>query len=138
MLAYPSHSSTGQYILWNPIPGMKLLLKFNTSKCKVLYLEFNDNKHFDYVLDGSVLEKTVQKNELAVRTSSTLLWNEQIESCVSKANQMLCWICRNLISREKSLMLRVYKTLIRPHLQYCVQLWNPAAEFGKLAKVYPS
>ena len=50
--------------------------------------------------------------------------------CVSKANQMLCWISRNIISREKSIMLRVYKTLIRPHLEYCVQLWNPAAEHG--------
>ena len=43
---------------------------------------------------------------------------------------MLCWITRNLISREKLLMLRVYKTLIRPHLEYCVQLWNPVAEHG--------
>ena len=34
------------------------------------------------------------------------------------------------LCREKSLMLRVYKTLIRPHLEYCVQLWNPAAEHG--------
>ena len=67
---------------------------------------------------------------MGVLTSGTLLWNDQIESCISKANQMLCWISRNLISREKSLMLRVYKTLIRPHLEYCVQLWNPAAEHG--------
>ena len=67
---------------------------------------------------------------MGVLTSGTLLWNDQIESCISKANQMLCWISRNLISREKSLMRRVYKTLIRPHLEYCVQLWNPAAEHG--------
>ena len=67
---------------------------------------------------------------MGVLTSGTLLLNEQIESCISKANQMICWITRNLISREKHLMLRVYETLIRPHLEYCVQLWNPAAEHG--------
>ena len=93
----------------------KWLLKFNTSKCKVLHLDLNDNEHLDYTLDGSVLKETVQEKDLGVLTSGTLLWNDQIECCVSKANQMLCWISRNLISREKSLMLRVYKTLIRPY-----------------------
>ena len=106
------------------------LLAFNTSKCKVMHLEFNDNEHLEYSLDDKILNKTVQEKDLGVLTSGTLLWNDQIGSCVSKANQMICWISRNLISREKSLMLRVYKTLIRPHLEYCVQLWNPATEHG--------
>ena len=92
--------------------------------------DLNDNEHLDYVLNGKQLKKTEQEKDLGVLTSGTLLLNDQIESCISKANQMLCWISRNLISREKSLMLRVYKTLIRPHLEYCVQLWNPAAEHG--------
>ena len=48
---------------------------------------------------------------------------------------MLCWIARNLISRETTLMLRVYKTLIRPHLEYCEQLWNPAAEHGNWSQI---
>ena len=108
----------------------KWLLEFNSEKCKVLHIDLNDNKHVDYVLNGKQLKKTEQEKDLGVLTSGTLLWNDQIESCISKANQMLCWISRNLISREKSLMLRVYKTLIRPHLEYCVQLWNPAAEHG--------
>ena len=108
----------------------KWLLEFNSDKCKVLHVELNDNEHLDYVLNGKKLKKTEQEKDLGVLTSGTLLWNDQIESCISKANQMLCWISRNLISREKSLMLRVYKTLIRPHLEYCVQLWNPAAEHG--------
>ena len=88
------------------------------------------NKHLDYVLNDKILKKSEQEKDLGVLTSGTLLWNDQIESCISKANQMLCWISRNLISRERFLMLRVYKALIRPHLEYCVQLWNPAAEHG--------
>ena len=108
----------------------KWLLEFNVNKCKVLHFNFNGNEHLDYALKGSELRKTDQEKDLGVLTSGNLLWNDQIESCISKANQMLCWIARNLISREKTLMLRIYKTLIRPHLEYCVQLWNPAPEHG--------
>ena len=76
------------------------------------------------------MKESEQEKDLGVLTSGNLLWNDQINSCISKANQMICWITRNTISREKSLMLRIYKTLIRPHLEYCVQLWNPASEHG--------
>ena len=106
------------------------LLQFNLDKCKVLHIDFNNNKRLSYTLNDTILMTSEQEKDLGVLTSNTLLWNDQIESCVSKANQMICWITRNLISREKSLMLRVYKTLIRPHLEYCVQLWNPAPEHG--------
>ena len=37
---------------------------------------------------------------------------------------------RNLVLRERNVMLSVYKMLIRPHLEYCVQLWNPVPEHG--------
>ena len=42
------------------------------------------------------------------------------------------WIARNLISRERCLMLRTNKLLWgRPRpLEYRVQLWNPASEHG--------
>ena len=43
---------------------------------------------------------------------------------------MIGWITRNLLCREKSVMLTVYKSLIRPHLEYCVQVWSPIAEHG--------
>ena len=39
------------------------------------------------------------------------------------------WITRNLINKDRSVMLPVYKTLII-HLEYCVQLWNPVPEHG--------
>ena len=48
---------------------------------------------------------------------------------------MICWITRNLIRREKVLMLRIYKALVRPHLEYCIQLWNPAPEHGNWSTI---
>ena len=106
------------------------LLSFNVDKCKVLHIQHNENPLHDYYLDGLRMKKSVQEKDLGVLTSDSLLWNEQIKSSVSKANQMICWIVRNLTLREKSVMLPVYKALVRPHLEYCVQLWNPVAEQG--------
>ena len=64
-----------------------------------------------------------------------MLWNEQIKACISKANRMICWIVRNLVIREKVVMIAIYKALIRPHLEYCVQLWNPVAAHGSWGTV---
>ena len=51
-----------------------------------------------------------------------------MESRISTANQM-CWIARNLISRENTSMIRIYKTLIRPHLEYRYEILQPSREW---------
>ena len=88
------------------------LLKFNVDKCKVVHIEHNDNPHHDYYLSGLKLKKSDQERDLGVLTSGTLLWKDQIKSCIAKANKMICWIVRNLVLRERNVMLSVYKMLI--------------------------
>ena len=43
---------------------------------------------------------------------------------------MIGWVTRNVISRNREVMLNIYKSLIRSHLEYCTQLWNPTACHG--------
>ena len=106
------------------------LLKFNPSKCKVMHVDINDNPMLSYSLNGVVLQESEQEKDLGVVTHNSLLWNEQIKASICKANKMICWITRNLIIRDQKVMISIYKTLIRPHLEYCVQLWNPIAAHG--------
>ena len=42
----------------------------------------------------------------------------------------MAWVSRTMISREKEVMKTLYKSLVRPHLEYCVQLWSPNPRFG--------
>src|SRR5688572_13963088 len=46
-------------------------------------------------------------------------------------------IKRTIISREKEIMLELYKTLVRPNLEYCVQVWCPylRQDVEKLEKI---
>ena len=44
---------------------------------------------------------------------------------VSKDNQMLGLIRRNITYKEKKLIISLYKAIVRPHLEYCIQAWRP-------------
>ena len=43
---------------------------------------------------------------------------------------MIAWISRNIICKSKDVMVLIYRSLIRPHLEYCVQAWSPNPRFG--------
>ena len=107
------------------------LLSFNTkyNKCKVIYVGKNNTKN-EYFLSGKLLPETDVEKDLGVYVKSDLNWKYHIQKSISKAKAIIGWVTRNVISREKTVMLNIYMTLVRPHLEYCTQLWNPTAEHG--------
>ena len=106
------------------------LLKFNASKCKVMHVPYNNNPMRDYVFNDVILESMKAEKDLGVLTSYDLTWTQQIKKCIRKANSMIAWVTRNLIVRDLNVMRNVYKTIVRPHLEYCAQLWSPPAVHG--------
>ena len=51
--------------------------------------------------------------------------SEQCRILASKGNHVLGMIRRNIAYKEKKLIVPLYKTIVIPHLEYCIQAWSP-------------
>jgi len=47
-----------------------------------------------------------------------------VEKIVKKAYRMLAFIGRGIEFKNWQVVLQFYGTLVRPHLEYCVQFWS--------------
>ena len=105
-------------------------LRFNASKCKVMHLQPNENPCLEYRLNNVVLETVEYEKDLELTVSNTLKWDEHIKNSLSKANQTIAWVSRNIICKTKEVMSMIYRCIVRPHLEYCVQAWSPTPRHG--------
>ena len=56
---------------------------------------------------------------------STLKSSQQCVAAANTANRTLGMINRTFVNKHSNIMLRLYQTLVRPKLEYCVQAWRP-------------
>ena len=77
-------------------------------------------------MDKEVLQSVSEESDLGVIISSDLKPSKQCVSAVKKANMTLGMIKRHIVSRDKDTIIRLFKGLVRPNLEYCIQSWNPA------------
>ncbi|CAM4680127.1 unnamed protein product [Lepidochelys kempii] len=99
-------------------------MKFNSEKCKVMHLGIN-NKNFSYKLGTHQLEVTEEEKDLGVLVDHRMTMSRQCDVAVKKVNAVLGCIRRGISSRDKEVLVPLYKALVRPHLEYCVQFWSP-------------
>ena len=102
----------------------KWQMSFNFGKCKCLHTG-SGNTGVNYEMGGTILSKTVKEKDLGVTMNANMKVSEQCRIAASKGNQVLGMIRRNITYKEKSLIIPLYKAIVRPHLEYCIQAWNP-------------
>ena len=114
-------------VLWQD----KWLLKFNTkdNKCKIIHAGKN-NPCNTYFMGDVLLPVVETEKDLGVTISKNLDFVDHINSCINKANSMIAWVTRTFVSRDKDVLLKIYTSMIRPHIEYCVQLWSPLPAHG--------
>ena len=102
----------------------KWKMEFNVDKCKIMHLGNQNIKH-TYTMDGSNLTTTNEEKDLGVLIDDKLGFDKHIRSIVKKANRMLGLIKIGFSCLDKEIFMNLYPVLVRPLLEYCVQVWSP-------------
>ena len=80
----------------------------------------------EYKMGDAVLGRTTQEKDLGVTFSADMNVSKQC----GIAAQILGLIRRTIMYKEKQLTVPLYKAIVRPHLEYCIQAWRPYRKKG--------
>ena len=103
-------------------------LRFNASKCKCMHFG-QSNQHQSYFMpdngSATTITEVTEEKDLGVTFSSDLKFHKHIVSAVKKANRILGVVKRTFTYIDRDMFLQLYKTLIRPHIEYGSVIWSP-------------
>jgi len=100
------------------------LMQLNISKCTTMYFGTH-NPQAQYMLRNSALSKTQTMRDLGVIVSNCGTVSQQCSTVAAKARRLTGLMLRTFHSRNSNVILPMYKTIIRPVVEYATAVWNP-------------
>ena len=105
-------------------------MRYNADKCGVMHFGFHNPGH-TYHMGNVDLKETTEEKDLGVMVHKSLKVSQQCAAAAKKGNQALGMIKRNFAFRSREAVIKLYKSLVRPHLDYAMQAWSPYMEKDK-------
>jgi hypothetical protein len=108
------------------------LLRFNPKKCS--YMRFakphsqNRTAPTTYVLYGESISQTHKETYLGITIESSGRWDANTLRTISKANAVTGVLKRNFSAAPQESKLLLYKTMVRPILDYCSAICEPTTK----------
>ena len=99
-------------------------MKFNVSKCKVVHYG-KGSVGFQYRMAGQAVEEAESEKDLGIIFTSDMKVAAQCREAYVKANRILGLISKTVKFRNPNILLNLYKSMVRPHLEYCSVVWSP-------------
>ncbi|XP_046674735.1 uncharacterized protein LOC124363530 [Homalodisca vitripennis] len=101
-------------------------MDLNISKCSVMTFSRSRNPLFhDYYLGSELLHRVWKMKDLGVITTSTLHPDEHVRFICRRANSTLGFVFRFSGGLHVDSLVTLYKTLVRPLLEYNSSVWAP-------------
>jgi len=101
------------------------LIKLNINKCKVVSYGRNTDHNYSHHINNAQLEQLDSIKDMGVKFNSQLKFDKHTDDKINKAYSFLGIIKRNFTCLYEDAFITLYKSLVRSHLEYAVQVWSP-------------
>ena len=102
---------------------------FHPLKCKVMHLgPTNPGSEYTMTTMGGgkhTLEAVCEEKDLGVTIDMKLSFSKHVTNQINKANRILGAIKHTFANIDSDIFKALYKSIVRPHLEYATVIWSP-------------